>query len=122
MGSRGYSEREQPRHRVEIPDDFLLGKYVVTQREWRVVVEALASSQPGALTSTKLEASPSQFTGDGHPVEQVSGSDVRAWCAAWRAWLTRQGHARRLGISAVRPGQEAAAHVNLDRVPRYRIA
>ena len=79
MGSRGYSEREEPRHRVVIPHDFFLGKYVVTQSEWRAVVEGLLPEG--------LDSSPSHYQGHGHPVESVSWNDATAWITAWREWL-----------------------------------
>ncbi len=99
MGSRGEIDREEPRHRVEIPDDFYLGKYVVTQREWRALVEALRPEG--------LEPSPSYFKGDGHPVERVSWDEVTAWCAVWSEWLASVGHGKEIGIATVRLPSEA---------------
>ncbi|NBV46472.1 MAG: formylglycine-generating enzyme family protein [Planctomycetia bacterium] len=99
MGSRGYSEREEPPHRVVIPHDFYLGKYVVTQREWRALVEALRPEG--------LELSPSRFKGDCHPVERVSWDEVTAWCAAWSEWLATAGHGKEIGIATVRLPAEA---------------
>ena len=92
MGSRGYSAREEPRHRVEIPHDFWLGKYVVTQEEWKWCVSKLGlnihiwtGNEPRSLK--KFEPQPSRFKGGRRPVEQVSWDDCRAWCTAWRTWL-----------------------------------
>jgi formylglycine-generating enzyme required for sulfatase activity len=99
MGSRGQLMPEEPRHRVVIPHDFLLGKYVVTQIEWRSLVEAI---QPEGL-----KPSPSVFCGDGHPVENVSWDDVTAWCQTWTAWLEREGTSRSLGIMSLRLPAEA---------------
>ena len=99
MGSRGSSDREEPRHRVEIPHDFYLGKYVVTQREWRALVEVLKLA--------RVEPRPKLFGGDDWPVRSVTWSEVTVWCAAWNEWLTRRGHARRLGIKEVRLPAEA---------------
>jgi formylglycine-generating enzyme required for sulfatase activity len=56
-------ENETPVHDVEL-DDFYLGKYPVTQRQWKQV----------------MGTNPSRFQkGDLYPVEQVSWSDVQAF-------------------------------------------
>jgi formylglycine-generating enzyme required for sulfatase activity len=99
MGSRGEIDREEPRHRVVIPHDFYLGKYVVTQRDWRALVEALRPEGLGP--------SPSRFKGDCHPVERVSWDEVTAWCAAWSEWLASAGHGKEIGIATVRLPAEA---------------
>lgn len=38
MGSRGLCATEEPRHRVVIPEDYWLGKYLVTRHDWLAVV------------------------------------------------------------------------------------
>ncbi|MBF0451435.1 MAG: formylglycine-generating enzyme family protein [Candidatus Magnetomorum sp.] len=53
-------EMERPRHRVTIDRPFYLGRYPVTQAEWLSV----------------MKNNPSHFSGDRHPVEQVSYNDV----------------------------------------------
>jgi len=53
-------EMERPRHRVTIDRPFYLGRYPVTQSEWMAV----------------MKSNPSFFSGDQHPVEQVSYNDV----------------------------------------------
>ena len=51
---------ERPVHEVCV-DDFYLGKYEVTQRQWEIV----------------MGNNPSRFKGRDHPVEQVSWNDVQ---------------------------------------------
>ena len=60
----GRSDDEIP-HRVTLTQDFWLGKYSVTQRQWIVV----------------MGSNPSYFqNGDRYPVEQVSWYDAMAFC------------------------------------------
>jgi formylglycine-generating enzyme required for sulfatase activity len=99
MGSRGNNPNEEPPHRVILPHDFWLGKFVVTQEEWQALVEACGPAG--------LEASPSRFKGQRRPVETVSWDDVQAWCQAWHAWLRQDGHAPSLGLRELRLPSEA---------------
>jgi len=99
MGSRGNNPNEEPPHRVILPHDFWLGKFVVTQEEWQALVEACGPAG--------LEASPSRFKGERRPVERVSWDDVQAWCQAWHAWLRQDGHAPSLGLRELRLPSEA---------------
>src|SRR5690606_19002067 len=77
MGSRGGMEREEPRHRVVLPHNFWLGKFVVTQKQWRAV--AARDSQlkfwPG------LNPSDQTYVGDELPVDAISWHDATDWCA-----------------------------------------
>jgi formylglycine-generating enzyme required for sulfatase activity len=65
MGSPEYEEDrdndEGPVHRVKIEKAFYMGRYEVTQKEWREV----------------MGDNPSYFEGDNLPVEQVSRDDVQ---------------------------------------------
>lgn len=63
---------EGPVHEVTVPP-FFLGKYPITQRQWRIV--AALSKERRALTPT-----PSLFEGDHLPVEQVSWLDAEEFC------------------------------------------
>ncbi|MEG4986167.1 bifunctional serine/threonine-protein kinase/formylglycine-generating enzyme family protein [Microcoleus sp. BR0-C5] len=64
---------EGPQHTVNVPP-FLMGKYEVTQAQWRAVA---------ALPKVKidLKANPSYFKGDDLPVEQVSWHEAIEFCA-----------------------------------------
>ena len=76
MGSpeneEGYHSSQSPQHEVTVPP-FFMGKYPVTQQQWRVVA---------ALPKDKidLKSDPSYFKGDNLPVECVSWNDAREFC------------------------------------------
>ena len=61
MGSDAGGSREQSAHRIEISQAFYLGKYEVTQAQWKDV----------------MGKNPSGFKGDNRPVEEVSWEDVQ---------------------------------------------
>jgi TolB-like protein len=63
MGSNNGDDDEKPVHRVTV-GSFLMGKYEVTQKEWRDV----------------MGSDPSRFRGDNLPVEQVSWYDAVEYC------------------------------------------
>ena len=69
-------EHSRPVHRVSV-STFYMGKYEVTQAQWRAV----------------MGSDPSHFTGDNRPVEQVNWDDAKAFCAALGAMT---GYAIRL--------------------------
>ncbi|MCC5025109.1 MAG: formylglycine-generating enzyme family protein [Candidatus Synoicihabitans palmerolidicus] len=79
MGSRAKDPGEELRHRVVLPEAFMLGSFVVTQAQWRAV-----ATRTKAL---KRRTDPSHFKSDRLPVEQVSWDDATAWCEA----LTQSG-------------------------------
>ena len=58
---RGWIEDETPQHRVTISKPFYMGKYEVTQAQWKAV----------------MGENPSRFKGDDRPVENVSWEDVQ---------------------------------------------
>lgn len=59
-------------HEVNVPN-FIMGRYPITQAQWRSV----ARLEP---VERELEADPSNFEGDGRPVEQVSWEDATEFC------------------------------------------
>jgi formylglycine-generating enzyme required for sulfatase activity len=61
MGSSHGGDDEKPQHKVNISQPFYLGKYPVTQRQWREI----------------MGSNPSSFPGDDNPVESVSWDDVQ---------------------------------------------
>jgi formylglycine-generating enzyme required for sulfatase activity len=65
MGSNDGESDEKPVHSVTV-SDFYIGKYEVTQKQWKEIM--------GASTSL---SNPSKFKGDNLPVEQVSWNDVQ---------------------------------------------
>jgi formylglycine-generating enzyme required for sulfatase activity len=77
MGSPPQELRRQategPQHRVTVPS-FCMGKYPITQAQWRVV----AGWDP---VNQALAPDPSAFKGDDRPVERVSWQDATEFCA-----------------------------------------
>ncbi|MCE2720722.1 MAG: caspase, EACC1-associated type [Dolichospermum sp.] len=77
MGSpkneEGYNKSQNPQHQVTVPA-FFIGKYPVTQKQWRIVA-ALPK------ININLEPKPSQFQSDNLPVESVSWYDAQEFCA-----------------------------------------
>ncbi|NEP15477.1 MAG: formylglycine-generating enzyme family protein [Leptolyngbya sp. SIO4C1] len=72
-GERGHRKAEGPQHSVTIVQPFFMGKYPVTQAQWRAVA---------ALPQVKrdLNADPSNFKGDNRPVEQITWYDAVEFC------------------------------------------
>ena len=63
----------KPMHQVKVPA-FYLGKYEVTQAQWREV-----ASWP--KVNLELNPAPSYFKGDNRPVERVSWEEAMEFCA-----------------------------------------
>ncbi|NMG60697.1 formylglycine-generating enzyme family protein, partial [Geitlerinema sp. P-1104] len=72
-GEEEASDREFPQHLVTIPE-FHLGKYPITQAQWRAVATGLPRIEHD------LEPNPSEFQGDTHPVERVSWYEAVEFC------------------------------------------
>lgn len=62
---RPYNKDEQPAQEVTISRPFLVGKYEVTQKQWRAVMG---------------DKNPSAFKGEELPVESVTWNDVKIFC------------------------------------------
>ena len=67
-------DSERPTHLVTISTPFFMGRYPITQAQWRAVAQL---PQEGK----KLKLNPSRFKGDKLPVEQVSWYDAVEFCA-----------------------------------------
>ena len=63
---------ERPQHQVTLAD-FYLGRYPVTQAQWRVVAS-------WSQIERKLDPDPSRFKGDNRPVERVSWEEAVEFC------------------------------------------
>ncbi|MUG95985.1 SUMF1/EgtB/PvdO family nonheme iron enzyme [Scytonema sp. UIC 10036] len=76
MGSpeteEGRDENEGPQHEVTV-QPFFMGKYPVTQKQWRVVAAL-------PRVNRELKPDPSYFKGDNRPVEQVSWYECLEFC------------------------------------------
>ncbi|NJM47321.1 MAG: formylglycine-generating enzyme family protein [Alkalinema sp. RU_4_3] len=77
-----YSD-EKPAHGVTLPG-FYMGKYAVTQVQWRFVAEAIDP------INIELDPNPSHFEGDDLPVEQVSWLDAIEFCDRLSAYTGRE--------------------------------
>ncbi|WP_293111705.1 SUMF1/EgtB/PvdO family nonheme iron enzyme [Moorena sp. SIO4G3] len=71
-GERESLDRERPQHQVTI-QPFFLGKYQVTQAQWRAVANL-------PKIKRDLKPDPSYFPGDNRPVEQVNWYDAVEFC------------------------------------------
>jgi formylglycine-generating enzyme required for sulfatase activity len=65
-------DHERPQHLVRV-SQFLMGRYAVTQAQWRVVAGYDAVDK-------ELGPNPSRFKGDNRPVEEVSWDDAQEFC------------------------------------------
>jgi formylglycine-generating enzyme required for sulfatase activity len=65
---------ERPQHRVSVPQ-FLMGRYPVTQAQWRSV-----AGYPQEVQELNSDPSDSNFKGDDRPVENVSWDDAQEFC------------------------------------------
>ena len=68
----GRSDSEGPQHAVTVPS-FLMGRYPVTQAQWRAVAEL-------PLGKRSLDPDPAYFKGADRPVEQVSWDEAVEFC------------------------------------------
>ncbi|HYG79144.1 MAG TPA: formylglycine-generating enzyme family protein, partial [Pyrinomonadaceae bacterium] len=101
---RRHGENEEPAHEVTVRE-FYLGKYEVTQAQWRAV----------------MGTDPSFFKGDDLPVEQVSWKDADAFC---RKLSELTGRKYRLPTEAeweyaCRAGTDGPFYAELDAVGWY---
>jgi formylglycine-generating enzyme required for sulfatase activity len=76
-----YSD-ERPQHEVNVPE-FYMGKYPVTQAQWRFVANLEQVNQV-------LDEDPSKFKGDLRPVEKVSWLDAVEFCARLSRYTGRE--------------------------------
>ena len=75
-------DSEGLQHEVSV-ETFFLGKYPVTQAQWRFVAGL-------AQVNIRLETDSSHFKGDSHPVEQVSWYEAVEFCDRLSAYTKKQ--------------------------------
>jgi len=66
------NDREKPQHEV-IVQPFFIGKYLVTQAQWRAVANL-------PIVNRVLNPDPSHYKGDNRPVENVSWNEAVEFC------------------------------------------
>ena len=76
------SDREHPLHWVTVAN-FLMGKYPVTQAQWRTVAKI-------PQVKRELDPNPSHFKGDNRPVECISWLDTIEFCDRLSAHTGKQ--------------------------------
>ncbi|USR92315.1 formylglycine-generating enzyme family protein [Phormidium yuhuli AB48] len=72
-GEKGARDNEFPQHSVTVPE-FFLGKYPVTQAQWRAVARGLPKIEHD------LDPDSSKFKRDTHPVERVNWYEAVEFC------------------------------------------
>jgi len=125
----GSYPKERPQHRVEIARPFLMGRYEVTVRQYRIFVEKSGHKQDSACATFDPAAGvyrvdpavnwtrPDFLIAENHPVVCVSWADARAYAA----WLSREtGKTYRLPSEAeweyaARAGEEGAHPWGADK-------
>jgi formylglycine-generating enzyme required for sulfatase activity len=73
---------DEDQHHVDVPP-FFIGKYPVTQAQWRYVAAELPQ------VTRLIEPDPADFKGDNLPVENVSWLDTQEFCARVRVLTGR---------------------------------
>jgi formylglycine-generating enzyme len=73
MGSASGNSDEQPVHSVTL-SSYYIGKYEVTQKQWKEVVQWKQES-----ATTPLNPDPSSNKGDYLPVESINWDDIQTW-------------------------------------------
>ncbi|WP_343039247.1 MULTISPECIES: formylglycine-generating enzyme family protein [Cyanophyceae] len=72
-GEEETDKDEFPQHLVRIPE-FFLGKYPVTQGQWRAVITGLPKIEDD------LDPDPSEFKGETHPIEAINWYEAVEFC------------------------------------------
>ena len=70
----GSRDSERPQHQVTVPS-FFMGKYPITQAQWRAV-----ANMQHLRVNRDLKPEPSEFKGDNLPIEKVSWYDAVEFC------------------------------------------
>jgi formylglycine-generating enzyme required for sulfatase activity len=115
MGSRDANADEAPPHRVRISKGFEMGKFEVTQAQWRAVMDSPHGHTEPSEKNDKVD--PSHFKGAALPVENVSWDSVQTFI---RLLNTRdERHTYRLPTEAeweyaARAGQTGDTPANLE--------
>ncbi|NBD17810.1 MAG: SUMF1/EgtB/PvdO family nonheme iron enzyme [Cyanobacteria bacterium] len=109
-------DNEGPQHPVTIARSFWMGKYPITQEQWKTVVESIGK------INQDLDSEPSHFkehfekAGDRwlRPVEQVSWEDAMEFCARLSQMSQKSGRTYRLPSEA--EWEYACRGINLEKI------
>ena len=90
MGARDGADDERPVHQVRISRAFQIGKFEVTQSQWKTVMGSPHSdsrnvSLAGTVENGAISATPAHFPGDALPVESVSWDEVQKFLSRLNA-------------------------------------
>ena len=83
-GELGRNDSEGPQHEVTL-GAFLMGRYPVTQGQWRVI-----ANRQDLQINRPLDSNPSSFKGDNHPVEKISWYEAVEFCDRLSALTGRE--------------------------------
>ena len=116
MGSNGGDNDEKPVYQVTLTQAYYLGKYEVTQAQWRAV----------------MGTNPSHFKGNNRPVENISWNDAMEFCkklneqgkapAGWKFTLPTEAqweYAARCWNRRKRKGYTYSGSNNIKKVAWY---
>lgn len=78
MGSDSGEPETRPAHPVSFARPFLVGKYPVTQGQWKMVSGGLNPSSGQGTSGSERDAQ--GLSWDDHPVESVTWSDIEYFC------------------------------------------
>jgi formylglycine-generating enzyme required for sulfatase activity len=93
MGSASGREDQRPPHRVRITRAFDMGKFEVTQSQWKdVMTDPHGRSLQAPHQGEDISDTPSQFKGSDLPVDSVSWYDVQLFLARLSARDERHGY------------------------------